>query len=65
MKMIKQLTTMIVFAVAIMAISGIMILIDGPSDHDAALDVAQWAQEAQDISKADVEYMRRNGAFDK
>jgi len=56
---------MIVFAVAIMAISGIMILIDGPSDHDAALDVAQWAQEAQDISKADVEYMRRNGAFDK
>jgi hypothetical protein len=65
MKMIKQLTTMIAFAVAIMAISGTMILLDGPSDHDAALDVAEWAQEVQEISKADIEYMRRNGAFDK
>jgi len=63
--MIKQLTTMIAFAVAIMAISGTMILLDGPSDHDAALDVAEWAQEVQEISKADIEYMRRNGAFDK
>lgn len=45
--------------------SSFVFLIDGPTAIQELEDTQAWVQEAPQVSKADIEYMRHNGAFNK
>ena len=56
----------LVFAVLVVSlVSTFMVLLDGPPAIQELEDTQAWVQEAPQVSKADIEYMRRNGAFNK
>ena len=56
----------LVFAfVVVLLVSTFMVLLDGPPAIQELEDTSSWVQEAPNISKADIEYMHRNGAFNK
>jgi hypothetical protein len=51
--------------VVVLLVSTFLVVLDGPPAIHVLEDRSCWVQEAPNISKADIEYMRRNGAFNK